>query len=76
MFKMFAILIAVKNEVVRAKDLHGNFSSPHEGYGVLLEEVDELWDEVKNNTVKSANCKQEAIQVAAMAVRFALDLCE
>jgi hypothetical protein len=62
----------VRREVERATGLHGSFNSAHEGYAVLLEEVDELWDEVKcNNRILA---RAEAIQVAAMAVRFVMDL--
>jgi hypothetical protein len=52
------------------------FSSPHEGYGVLLEEVDELWDEIKKQQPSCARMRAEAIQVAAMAIRFIEDLIE
>lgn len=31
----------------KARQKHAPMHSPHEGYAVLLEEVDELWDEVK-----------------------------
>lgn len=50
-------------------------SSAHEGYAVLLEEVDELWDHVKTKQSKRdlAAMRKEAIQVAAMALRFAAD---
>ena len=38
----------VYNEVIRAKGLfQADFVNQHEGYAVCLEEVDELWDEVK-----------------------------
>lgn len=73
-------------EVIRAKGIHGNkpFNSVHEGYAVLFEEVDELWDEVKKNPRKMEGGKEEhkrrmrieAIQVAAMALRFASELTE
>lgn len=49
-------------------------ASPHEGYAVLLEELDELWDEVKaNHPERSERMRKEAIQVAAMAIRFVLE---
>lgn len=53
------------------------FNSAHEGYAVLKEEVDELWAHVKTNQKKRdiQAMRKEAIQIAAMAMRFALDVC-
>ena len=54
------------------------FHSAHEGYAVLLEEVDELWDEIKGNKKPGAyeRMRKEAIQVGAMALRFLVTLDE
>lgn len=53
------------------------FNSAHEGYGVLAEEFDELWAHVKTNQKKRdiEAMRKEAIQVAAMALRFAIEVC-
>ena len=52
-------------------------ASPHEMYAVLLEEVDELWDEVKGKRPdRNQRMIAEAIQVGAMAIRFILDATE
>lgn len=59
-------------EVKRSLDKHGGFRSGHEGYAVLLEEVDELWDEIKNDNSGGVEARTEAIQVAAMAVKYAI----
>lgn len=60
--------------------MHKSMQGAHEGYAVLLEEVDELWDEVKKNPRKDPACiarrRTEAIQIAAMAMRFVLDVCD
>lgn len=64
-------------EVLRAKTLFPtDFVNQHEGYAVCLEEVDELWDEVKKNQRKYdlAAQRKEAIQAAAMFIRFATEL--
>lgn len=66
-------LAEVRAEVVRAMDRFPAFASPHEGYAVLLEEVDELWNEVKASD-NVALALMETVQVAAMAVRFAVDV--
>lgn len=52
------------------------FNSAHEGYAVLAEEVDELWQHVKTNQKRRdlVLMRKEAIQVAAMALRFALEV--
>lgn len=71
------ILQAVDDEVIQAMDSYPAFHSAHEGYSVLAEEVDELWDLVKLKQSKrdAETMQKEAIQVAAMAVRFALEIC-
>ena len=63
-------------EVRRAQELFPPLHSAHEGYATLLEEVDELWDEVKgNHPDRESRMKSEAIQVAAMALRFVDESC-
>jgi len=66
------ILAEVTAELRRAMNLNPKFNSAHEGYAVVLEEVDELWEEVKHNDRDKQY--QECIQVAAMALRFLYDL--
>jgi hypothetical protein len=50
------------------------FHSGHEGYAVIAEELDELWEDVKRNEGDGAGV--EAVQVAAMALRYLVDLCD
>ena len=66
--KIDSALSAVRKEMIRATQLHGGFRNGHEGYGILQEEVDELFDDIKANRKKRA--KVEAVQVAATAARF------
>lgn len=72
MTRLDDVLLGVKIEVLRAQNKFAPFNSTHEGYAVIAEELDELWDDVKANKVGAA--ADEAEQVAAMAVRFILDL--
>lgn len=69
----------VREEVLSASVLHGMMHSAHEGYAVILEEADELWDEVKKNPRKHPEraelMRKEAVQLAAMAIRFLVDIC-
>lgn len=67
------------DEVRRAKTMWpGNANSAHEQYAVLLEEVDELKAHVWTNQRKRdlPAMRKEAIQVAAMALRFAAECCD
>jgi len=70
-------------EACRAAKKFPSFNSSHEGYAIILEELDELWDEVKNPGGNTSphyaeelmdRQRKEAIQVAAMAIRFVYDL--
>lgn len=51
-------------------------NSPHEGWAVIKEEVDELWECVRANNGASLDARQEAIQIAAMALRYVYDVSE
>jgi len=52
-----------------ARQRFGQYSSPHELYAVLQEEIEEMWDAIKIDNF--AHARVEAIQVAAVALRFA-----
>lgn len=68
----------VLTEYCRAREDYPPMASAHEGFAVLLEEVDELWEQVrikqKNHDHKSM--RKEAKQIAAMAIRFMIDVCQ
>jgi hypothetical protein len=69
------VLAEVENELRDALADFDSFNSPHEGWAVIKEELDELWENVCANAGRSDTARAEAIQVAAMAVRYVLDLC-
>ena len=62
----------IRDEMEESVLKYGAFHSFHEAYGVLKEEVDELWDEIKIREHDYDKIYQEAIQVAAMARKIAL----
>ncbi len=69
----------VRVELTRAQALHSKFHSGHEGFAVIREELDELWETVKANkeyVAYKGSTAREAVQVAAMAIRFLIDLCD
>jgi|GEM_PF-5944413 len=55
---------------------HKPLRSAHEGYAVILEELDELWEEIKRKDRDKKRMRAEAVQVAAMATRFLIDVCD
>lgn len=67
-----AVMACVRRELIRATEKHGPMRSGHEGYGIMAEEFAELLDELRANN--RDNAVLEAIQIAAMGARFALDL--
>lgn len=71
-------LVDVANELASALEAWPRFNSAHEGYAVMLEEVDELWEVVKlkPSARNVKHMRAESIQVAAMALRFAIECCE
>ena len=66
----------VADELRKAQGKFPGFHSAHEGYAVILEELEELWDEIKKrpSELRRDLMRLEAIQVAAMAMRFIIDV--
>lgn len=76
--KLQKILVDIAEEFINATKKFGAFHNAHEGFAVLLEEVDELWDNIKLNQTlpyRLPNIKKKAIQVSAMAIRILFDCC-
>jgi len=68
-------LDAIVEEFYKATAAHGPMASAHEGYAVILEELDELWNEIKTKVINQYDMQKEATQVAAMGMRFLVDVC-
>lgn len=69
------VIDMLRNEVAAAMRKHRSMASPHEGHSVIREELDELWEHVRADTGTTTAARKEALQVAAMGIRYALDLC-
>lgn len=65
-------LTCVRDEVAYVDQRWVRSASSHEGYAVLLEEVDDLWAYVKTKRGRSTDAYIEAVQIAAMALRYLL----
>lgn len=75
---LFDLLITIALEVKTAEAKHQPFNSHHEAFAVILEELDEYWDEVrlKAENRNPEHLQKELIQTAAMCVRALRDLCD
>jgi hypothetical protein len=74
--KEFDTVFLILVELTRANVMYPQFNSTHEGYAVLHEELDELWDEIKKKQPDKTRMREEATQVGAMAIKFILSCCK
>ncbi len=67
-----SILKDIEAEMISSEARFGGYYSAHHGWGVLQEELDELWDHIKSNqkTRDLDAMRKEAIQVASCAARI------
>lgn len=68
------LALKVAAEVRRAEHKHHPLNSPHEAWSVIYEELEELREHVRADTGRSAEARKEAIQTAAMGLRYVLNL--
>lgn len=69
-------ILEIMVELSRIDDKFPPYNSAHEGYAIILEEMDELKDHVwvKQEKRDYIGMRGEALQVAATALRFARDV--
>jgi len=69
---MLKCLELAEKEYERSNGLYPMFHSTHEGYAVIKEEVDELWDYIKESKSTRSTIAQEGevIQIMAMCIKF------
>ncbi len=67
-----------REELERAREHYTAFTSAHEGESVLREEFEELvkWVHEKPAKRDPDAMRRECVQIAAMAARFAVELCD
>lgn len=72
--RTLTMLREIGAEYEQALEKHDQFNSAHEGYAVLLEELEELWEQVRLKKKKRSarRMRAECVQIAAMAVKFAM----
>ncbi len=75
--KLSDVLKSIESEVLKAKQhFPADFHNQHEAYAVILEEVEELWAEIKKNhkNYDFPAQRKEATQAAAMMTRMLVEL--
>jgi len=65
-------------ELEKARAKFGPMASAHEGYAVIMEEIDELWAIVKQKQGERdyAALRKETIQCGAMVLAFLVEIVE
>lgn len=67
---------AIIAEYNRAINRNGPFNSTYEGWAILIQKMEELWEEIKK--VEAGNSGEKlhkyAAQIGALAMRFMVDL--
>jgi hypothetical protein len=73
---MADIFEEVCDQMARDARRYGTFHSDHEAYAVALEELDEVWEQVKRREADRDRgfLRHELIQVAAVCLRWATQL--
>lgn len=69
-------LQGVATEINKIREKHVPLHNPHHAYAVILEEVDEFWEQVrkKRSSRDPAAMAHELTQIAAVATRAIADL--
>lgn len=71
---MINYLERLRAEMSRSDAKYGDYASAHEAYGVLLEEVAEIFDAIRlrpDDPEREVRIREESIQVASVALRLA-----
>lgn len=73
-YQMARFMGHLGNEYREARAKNGTYASHHEAYAVLLEEVDEYWQQVKRKPSKrdAGAMYQELVQIAQVAMAAAV----
>lgn len=63
-------------ELLMARKKHGPFLSAHEGYAVILEELEEVWQIIKTQEAERdyEKLRKEIVQCGAMCLAFLIEI--
>lgn len=60
----------LKEECKKGIEKRGPFANFHEAYAVILEEMEEMWEEIKKKKPFEKLIKEECVQVGAMCLKL------
>ncbi len=69
-------LETIGQEYAAARARHAPMRGAHEGNAVILEELDELWELVRQDRGARPEAILEAMQIAAMALAYMVEVAE
>jgi hypothetical protein len=66
-------VLPIEKILTHSENEYGPLASIHQAYGLLFEELDEFWDEVrlKRRRRSAAHIREELFQLAAQAIKTA-----
>ena len=73
--KLNNVITSVTDELASANVNFGVFKSPHEGVAIIQEEFEEFKASVFWPNKSDSDMASECTQLAAMAIRFLMDIC-
>lgn len=64
----------INNQINTCYELYGSYASRHESMGVLFEEIDELWEEIKQKNINLENIESEIIDCIVVLIKMHNDI--
>lgn len=64
----------INNQINTCYELYGSYASIHEAMGVLFEEIDELWEEIKQKNINLENIESEIIDCIVVLIKMHNDI--
>lgn len=68
---------AILSAYIKARQKHAPMRGPHEGYAIIKEEFDELWEEIRKWQPDDENkdaMRKEALHTGAMVLAFLIEV--
>ena len=64
----------IQKQIDKCYSLYGSYTSSHEAMGVLFEEIDELWEEIKKKQIDTDRIGSEIIDCIVVLFKMYQDV--